>query len=244
MNFTAWLRYCFTTCLLSLVLGSSLFADEGALANLGGRSFTNDAGDVIAFDLSRAWVTDADLEKVARFPRLERIDLSYTKITDIGLEQLAPLEHMKDLNLYYAESVTDLGIAHLKHWKELERLNVRGTKVTSTLFEHIAKMPALRSLDVGQSRVNDDLFELLEDLPQLEQLSIGGNKMSGAALALLKSYPALKELNLAGQQRTDSGLWSVTVGDSNIAHLAAITRLEVLGLGETSITDRGLAELA
>ena len=40
----------------------------------------------------------------------------------LGLEHLAPLEDVKVLDLYYAESVTDLGIAHLKHWKNLEHL--------------------------------------------------------------------------------------------------------------------------
>ena len=138
----------------------------------------------IGVDLSNAWVTDADLAKLARLPQLESINLAYTKITDQGLEHLAPLENVKVLDLYYAESVTDLGIAHLKHWKNLEHLNVRGTKVTSTLFEHIASMTKLRFLDVGHSRVNDDLFELLESLDHLEHLSFGGNKMSGAALPL------------------------------------------------------------
>ena len=92
-------------------------------------------------------------------PQLESINLAYTKITDLGLEHLAPLENVKVLDLYYAEYVTDLGIAHLKHWKNLEYLNVRGTKVTSSLFEHVSKMTKLRFLDVGHSRVNDDLFE-------------------------------------------------------------------------------------
>src|SRR4029079_13885394 len=162
----------------------------------------------------------------------------------LGLEHLAPLQNVKTLNLYYAEAGTDNGIAHLKHWKNLEYLNLRGTKVTSTLFEHIGKMGNLRFLDVAASRVNDDLFELLDSLPHLEHLSFGGNKMSGSALALLKTCPSLKELSISGQQRTDSGLWSVAVTDFNLPHIAAISKLEVLELGETNISDRGLAERA
>ena len=101
---------------------------------------------------------------------------------------------------------------------------MRGTKVTSTLFEHIAQMTRLRYLDVGYSRVNDDSFELLENLDHLEHLAFGGNKMSGAALPSLKSLPALKELSVSGQQRTDSGLWSVSVTDFNIGHIAQLPR--------------------
>src|SRR5690242_12177857 len=150
--------------LLVTLLSSVAFvnADErdetGALRSLGARLTTDNTGQAIAIDLSNAWLTNADLKKLAALPRLESINLSYTKITDEGLEHLAPLKNVKVLDLYYAEAVTDLGIAHLKHWRNVEHLNVRGTKVTSSLFEHIAKMSRLKFLDVGCSRVNDDLF--------------------------------------------------------------------------------------
>jgi len=214
------------------------------LVSLGARLTKNSAGEVTAVDLSNAWLSDADLELLAKLPQLESINLAYTKITDEGLERLEPLANVKVLDLYYAESVTDLGIAHLKHWKNLEYLNVRGTKVTSTLFEHLANMPKLRFLDVGHSRVNDDLFEALDNLPHLQHLSFGGNKMSGVMLPLLKSYPALKSLSVSGSQRTDSGLWSVAVGDFNVGQIAQIAKLEALDLGGTNLSDRGVAELA
>jgi internalin A len=227
-------------CWLILFCWPLLYAGD----ELGGRMTTNSAGEVVGVDLSNAWMTDADLDRLARLPALEAINLAYTKITDEGLERLEPLKHVKVLNLHYAEAVTDLGIAHLKHWRNLEYLNVRGTKVTSSLFEHIAKMSRLKFLDVGCSRVNDDLFELLDELPRLEHFSFGGNKMSGSALPLLKALPALKELSVSGQQRTDSGLWSVAVTDFNVRQIAALTQLEMLDLGETNLTDRGASELA
>jgi Leucine-rich repeat (LRR) protein len=214
------------------------------IAALGARCSRDAAGETTGVDLSNTWLTDADMAKLARLPRLQSINLSCTKITDRGLEHLAPLKNVKVLDLRYAESVTDEGVAHLKHWKNLEHLDVRGTKVTSTLFEHIARMTNLRSLDVGHSRVNDDSFELLEGLDRLEHLSFGGNKMSGAVLPSLKLLPALRELSVSGQQRTDSGLWSVAVTDFNIGQIAQLPRLEVLDLGETNVSDRGVGELA
>jgi hypothetical protein len=57
---------------------------------------------VIGVDLSNTWVTDGDLEKIARLTHLESINLAYTKITDSGLENLAPLTKVKSLELYYA----------------------------------------------------------------------------------------------------------------------------------------------
>jgi Leucine-rich repeat (LRR) protein len=96
---------------------------------------------------------------------------------------------------------------------------------------------------VGHSRVNDDFFENLASLEKLEHLSFGGNKMSGAALPHLKLLPSLKELSISGSQRTDSGLWNIAVTDFNIDHIAQLN-LEVLDLGETAISDRGVARLA
>ena len=53
-------------------------------------------------------------------------------------------------------------------------------------------------------------------------------------------------LSLGGTRRMskdDSGLWSVAVTDFNIGHIAQLARLEVLDLGETNVSDRGVAEL-
>ncbi len=240
------------TCLLIVAFGGAGAAPHTAeekafvasIDSLDEHCSRNKAGEIVAVDLRSAWVTDADLEKLARLPHLESINLANTKITDLGLEKLRPLENVKVLNLHYAENVTDLGIAHLKHWKNLESLNVRGTKVTSSLFENISKMTKLRFLDVSHSRVNDDFFEVLLGLDHLEHFSFGGNKMSGVTLPLLKSFPALRELSVAGQQRTDSGLWSVAVTDFNIDSIAQIEQLEVLDLGESGVSDRGIARLS
>ncbi len=212
--------------------------------SLGGRVVCNSEGEIISVELRHAWLIDSDLKKLANFPDLESIDLAYTKVTDEGLSLLKTLKKVRSLSLFYAENVTDTGIAHLKHWKRLEQLNVRGTKVTSTLFEHLANMLSLRSLDVGFSRVNDDNFERLGELPNLERFSLGGNKMSGTALPLLKLLPNLRELSVGGHQRTDSGLWSINVTDFNVSNIAELNGLKMLDLSGTAISDLGVAQLS
>ncbi len=236
-------------------LSASALSDSGSathttsndvewIADLGGSVSRNSSGQVIGVDLQNAWITDADLKQLRDFPALEQIDLSYTKISDAGLEQIVDLPNVKVLNLYYAEYVTDVGVAHVENWKHLEYLNVRGTKVTSTVFEHVAGMTALRFLDVGYSRVSDELFESLSELEHLEHFAFGGNKMSGESLPLLKLLPALTELDVAGQQRTDSGLWSLALTDFNVEAIADLEQLKSLNVSQTSLTDRGIAQLA
>src|SRR5262245_37189171 len=118
--------------LLSFGSQSLLAAPDDGVAmvdSLGGRTTRNPSGDIIGVDLRRTWVTDTDLARLAALPALESINLSYTKVTDLGLEELAPLKSVKVLDLRYAEYISDLGLAHLKHWRNLETLDVRGTKV-------------------------------------------------------------------------------------------------------------------
>src|SRR5215510_1028897 len=92
----------FTLARLAAPLASAVADQVDELRALGAHVATNSASHVIAVDLSNAWLTDADLERLAHLPQLESINLAYTKITDEGLERLAPLKNVKVLDLYYA----------------------------------------------------------------------------------------------------------------------------------------------
>ncbi len=209
----------------------------------GGRVTRDGLGRVSEIDLTSTWITDADLDQIGQLRHLTKLNLSHTWITDAGLERLKPLPNVRDLNLYYAEYVTDGGVAHLKGWEKIEHLNLRGTKVTSRVFEHLGELTTLRSLDIGFSRVTDDGFEHLANLEQLESLGFGGNKMSGVALPLLKLLPALRRLDVGGRQRTDSGLWGLALTDFNLESIEALTELEELILNDHKLSDLGMARL-
>ena len=98
-------------------------------------------GRVTGVDLRASWVTDTDLRKLLQFPNLSYLDLSLTRITDQGMLELKNAPGIVDLNLYYAEYVTDEGLAAIKDWKKLKRLNVHGTKISDTTLEHISASP-------------------------------------------------------------------------------------------------------
>src|SRR6478609_3922740 len=164
-----------------------------------GGSITRDAsGQVIAVDLTGSWITDADLERLRSFPRL------------------------RSLNLYFAEYITEDGIAHLKGWSSLERLNLHGTKVTSKVFPLLTHLTALKSLDLGSTQIDDEGFEELTALPHLEELAIGGNRLTGSCLPLLRPLAQLRRLDVGGIQRVDSGLWGLALTDYNLTRLAML----------------------
>ena len=206
----------------------------------GGAAEQDSSGNVIGIDLSSTWTTDADMARLGRLTSLRKLDLSHTKITDIGLEHLRGLPQVVDLSLHFAEYISDGGVAHIKGWTRLERLTLRGTKVTSRVFDHLKGLEALRSLDLSSTEITDAGFESLASLPHLETLAIGGNRILGPALSLLKLLPALRHLDVGGIQRVDSGLWGIALNDSNMRKIGELTRLETLKLNGANISDRGL----
>jgi Leucine-rich repeat (LRR) protein len=125
-------------------------------------------------------------------------------------------------------------------WKRLERLNLRGTRITSKVFDSLAKMTSLRSLDIAFTQIEDDGFEQLSALTKLESLAMGGNRLSGASLPLLKLLPALVSLDVGGIQRVDSGLWGLPLTSENLARIAEVKQLRSLSLAGATLADRGV----
>jgi internalin A len=203
-----------------------------------GRVEKNEAGQIVSLDLASTWITDADLEPVGQMKTLRKLNLAHTKVTDVGIEHLKPLENVVELNLYYAEYLTDTAIAHLREWKRLEVLNVRGVRLTSAVFEHLSQLTALRSLDIAFTEVEDDGFEQLSSLTKLESLALGGNRLTGSALASLKLLPALRTLDAGGMQRVDSGRWGLALSDDNLRRLSELTELRTLILTGANLNDR------
>ncbi len=229
--------------LVAMLSAAASSVDDSAAAWIGGqggRTERDGAGNIIAADLTGSWIGDADLERLGKLARLERLVLAKTTVTDSGFERLQGLRNVIELDCHFCEFLTEDGVARMKGWARLETLNLRGTKVTSKVFEHLARMPALRRLDLAHTQISDEGFEHLARLERLESLAIGGNRLEGVALVALKQAPALQHLDVGGIQRVDSGLWGLALSETNLARLAALAQLESLDLNGANLNDRGL----
>src|SRR3981081_4580273 len=122
----------------------------------GGHVTRDAAAHVVAIDLRSSWVTDSDLSALEQLRYLKKVALSCTPSTEPAMDKLKQLQGITELNLCYAEHVTDEGLTHLKGWKKLEWLNVRGTKITDTGLEHISALTSLRWLDAGFAQITNN----------------------------------------------------------------------------------------
>src|SRR6185369_13262904 len=129
--------------------------DTAWIEDAGGSVTKDAAGRTTGVNLRASWVTDTDLRGLARLPNLTHLDLSLTRITDQGMQELKNLPGIVDLNLLYAEYVTDEGLAAIKGWKKLKLLNVHGAKVSDTTLDHISAIQTLESLNIGSAMVTD-----------------------------------------------------------------------------------------
>jgi Leucine-rich repeat (LRR) protein len=198
-----------------------------------GGSVVRDAhGQVVEISLARTWATDADVERIAAFKSLKRLDLSLTYISDRGVERLKQLDQLEDLNLYAAEFITDAALAFLRGHRQLTTLNLRGTDVTDTSLAYIAALPGLTSLDISFTQITDVGMEHLASLTQIEELNLGGNKISGVGLHVLKLLPKLRKLSFYGIQRRNAGwCWAPVVTDFELETIALLGGLEDLNIG-------------
>lgn len=148
------------------------------------------------------------------------------------------------LTLYYSEFIADVAMANLKGWKQLERLNLRGTDVTDTSLSYVGELTNLRSLDLSFTQVTDNGLDHLGNLTRLEELAIGGNKVTGAGLQVLRLLPNLRSLNVNGTQKRNSGMWVTSITDFDLGMIGSLKSLEVLDLGGSKTTDLGIEKLA
>jgi internalin A len=209
--------------------------DARWIEDAGGTIVRDAAGKITGVDLRASWVTDTDLRRLMRLPDLTYLDLSLTRITDQGMQEIRSLPGIVELNLHFAEYVTDEGLAAIKGWKRLKRLNVHGAKISDTTLDHISSIASLESVNVGSAMITDVGLERLTSLPNLKQLTIGGNEVGDAGLQALRQMPGLTYLDLNGRQGTDSNVWSIAMSDRGLEAVLSLKELRELRFGCTFV---------
>jgi internalin A len=222
------LRFALFLCAVSACGEIPASDDTEWVTDLGGTATRNAQGLVSAISLRGSWVTDTDLRRLNRYSALSVLDLSLTHITDGGMQEIKNLRGITDFDLYFAEYVTDEGVAAIKGWKRLKRLNLHGTKAGDTALEHIAGLTLLEWLDVGSTLMTDVGLERLTSLTNLRALTMGGNELGDAGMQALRQMPHLTYLELSGRQGNDKNVWSIAMSNTGLQAVLTLRNLREL----------------
>jgi len=234
---------------LSACLAPVLRAGDNAdwIAGLKGSVQRDGAGAVIAINLGSTWVNDMEMLDLLAYRKLQRLDLSHTRISDEGLLRLKPASQIEDLNLLYAEQITDLGMNAIRNWRKLKKLNVRGTRIADETMQTAGELRQLEFLDVANTNITDSGLENLAPLTGIKHLALGRSRLSESAMGMLGVLSTLESLDLSGPRavaRNQRGRAGGPMPDSLIAAISALKELRALKLGYSEIDASGLRRLA
>lgn len=214
---------------------------------LGGRIDRDSEGNVVAVHLGRTWVDDVELLDLAKLPKLVRLDLSHTRITDDGLLHLQSQTQIQDLNLFYAEQITDQGMSAIKGWKDLRRLNLRGTRISDGTLAIVGGLTGLESLDIAYTDITESGLDALVALTHLTEFSLGRSKLSDSQLEVLRLMNTLEYLDLGGPHPGPEGKRETAVSPlpgTVPRAISTLKELRVLKLDHSGIGADGLRILA
>lgn len=235
--------------LLSLPFCALLRAGNGTdwISRLGGTVRLSDSGAVVAVNLAGRWINDSEMLDLAALPALESLDLSHTRISDEGLLRLKPARQIRELNLLFAEQITDLGLSAIRDWRSLTKLNVRGTRISDGTLAILSKLPQIEWLDIANTNVTDNGVDGLVPLTRIRHLALGRTRFNDSSLELLRLLQTLESLDLsgpAGSQRADRRARVTGLQPGLMKSLSELKQLRALSLGHTSVDGADLEKLA
>jgi Leucine-rich repeat (LRR) protein len=241
--------------LLLLNVGSGFAATSPSdwIASLGGGVERNAQGKIVAVNLRGTWVSDVELIDIAALPDLERLDLSHTRISDEGMLHLKGANGIRELNLRYAEQITDQGMNAIKAWSKLTRLELRGTRISNGTLEIVSHLTGLEALDVANTQVTDNGLDLLITLTNLKLLALGRGRNGETDLSFLRNLGSLTELDLNGARPIPPDMGGAAhrppppippIPQKTIEALAELHNLRTLRLGFSGVTAADLKALS
>eukprot|EP01135_Chromosphaera_perkinsii_P005448 Nk52_evm6s351 gene=Nk52_evmTU6s351 len=211
-------------------------------------------------------VTDATLEVLAEFSKLQILIVDFTSVGDAGIGLLsAKLPNLRNLSLNHCKNVSNdalLKICESKHMCDtLTALHFSHTAISNV--SPLKNVSQLMELSMSFTSFGDEAFALLgQHCQTLEVLKIGSDSacnFSDSGFAQLVQLQNLKQIELPNRLSISNSIVShvgklsslikldlsdcVYVTDEGIMHISSLANLTVLLLANTKVSDVGLAAL-
>jgi hypothetical protein len=151
---------------------------------------------VLAIDATDSEVSDAELERVIAFPRLEELSLAGSNATAAGLAPLAKLPRLARLFLDGLR-LSDDGLAPLEKLKGLESLSLANTPISDMGLTHLSGLTNLQVLNLSDCSIADEGLAHIAPLVNMETLALKNTKVRGPGLVFFQNMERLNVLNLS-----------------------------------------------
>src|SRR5262249_9764921 len=128
---------------------------------------------------------------------------------------------------------TGVGLRQLKQLP-LKSLSLQRCNLTDEGLAAIAELPHLEQLDLSEARgLTEAGLATLARCPKLYRLTLRKCGLGDPAIARLRDFPVLPHPDLNGNP----------ISDQAISSLSAIPKLNAIWIGETGMTETGIARL-
>jgi|GEM_PF-3895253 len=118
--------------------------------------------DPISVILTDTAVTDAAMDAMSGYGRIEAIFLTNTGITDEGLKPIGKLGSITELNLD-GTKVSSEGMKHIAGLSNLKRLVLNNTQIDDTGLENLKTMSDLSRIDATNTKITPDGIRAIKD---------------------------------------------------------------------------------
>ncbi len=201
-------------------------------------------------------VSDDGFEHLAGLTKMRRMTICSSKITGSGFAHLQGMKQLESINLH-SSPASDAGLAEIGKLTSLRRLEIVHTNVTDPGLKHLAGLKNLRQLHIHGPGTTQAALPFLGELQELYQLDVYDRAASNQTLEQIAKLPNLRFLMLTLGIFDDDGirylaknftleelyLDSDQVTDLSIPHLAGLTNLHKLHLGQAKLSSAGRERL-
>jgi hypothetical protein len=166
------------------------------------------------------------LARLANLSWLRDLELHGESAIDSGLAHIRGLTRLEYLQIgWYADGVTDAGVAYLERLRNLKALELQGASMTDEGVAHLGKLSRLEILKIDRNPITDAGPAKLGPLMGLKLLYVGGARQQEDEEGAIRTF------------RSDE------ITDAGLVHLKGLTELRTLSIEGTGVTDQGLQHL-
>lgn len=144
------------------------------------------SGLVYGVDVGRVHLDENAWAHLSLLRGTRSVWLDETNLTEADLDGLSNFQRLENLTLHYS-NMTDADLPGLSRNARLEQLDLGGTGITSDGIKTISRLPSLVTLNIAKTQVGDEAIPALKKMKRLRSLNVYSTRISTDGLSQLRN---------------------------------------------------------